>query len=43
MGISVVHPGTGETITAVNLLTVEQLQILLGNIVSNFKGLLLWV
>ncbi|EQE82522.1 abgT transporter family protein, partial [Clostridioides difficile CD68] len=38
MGISVVHPGTGETITAVNLLTVEQLQILLGNIVSNFQG-----
>lgn len=37
-GVSVVHPGTGETITAINLLTKEQLQILLGSIVSNFQG-----
>lgn len=37
-GVSVVHPGTGDTITAVNLLTKEQLQILLGSIVSNFQG-----
>lgn len=37
-GVSVVHPGTGETIQAVNLLTKEQLQILLGSIVSNFQG-----
>ncbi|RDY26917.1 AbgT family transporter [Romboutsia weinsteinii] len=37
-GVSVVHPGTGETIQVVNLLTKEQLQILLGSIVSNFQG-----
>ena len=37
-GVSVIHPGTGETITAVNLLTIEQLQILLGSIVGNFQG-----
>lgn len=37
-GVTVTHPGTGETITAINLLTREQLQILLGSIVSNFQG-----
>lgn len=37
-GVSVVHPGTEETVTAVNLLSVEQLQNLLGSIVSNFQG-----
>lgn len=37
-GVSVVHPGTKETVTAVNLLSVEQLQNLLGSIVSNFQG-----
>lgn len=37
-GVSVVHPGTGETVKAVNLLSVEQLRILLGSIVSNFQG-----
>lgn len=37
-GVTVIHPGTGEKITAVNLLTKEQLQILLGSIVSNFQG-----
>ena len=37
-GVSVVHPGTGETIKVVNLMTVEQIQILLGSIVSNFQG-----
>ena len=37
-GVSVVHPGTGETISVVNLLTKEQLQLILTSIVSNFQG-----
>jgi aminobenzoyl-glutamate transport protein len=37
-GISVKHPGTGETITAVNLLTVSGLHRILGSLVTNFTG-----
>lgn len=37
-GVSVVHPGTGETITAVNLLTVSNLQKILIDFPSNFLG-----
>ena len=37
-GLSVVHPGTGETIAVVNLLSKEQLQLILTSIVSNFQG-----
>lgn len=37
-GLSVVHPGTGETISVVNLLSKEQLQLILTSIVSNFQG-----
>ena len=37
-GVTVIHPGTGEAVTAVNLLSIEQLQNLLGSIVSNFQG-----
>ena len=37
-GASVVHPGTGETITAVNLLTIANLQKILINFPSNFLG-----
>ena len=37
-GLSVVHPGTGETIAVVNLLSKEQLQLLLASVVSNFQG-----
>lgn len=37
-GTSVVHPGTGETITAVNLLTKANLQKILMNFPGNFLG-----
>ena len=37
-GVSAVHPGTGETVTGVNLLSKEQLQLFLNNIVTNFTG-----
>ena len=37
-GLSVVHPGTGETISVVNLLSKEQLQLILTSVVSNFQG-----
>lgn len=37
-GVSVIHPSTGKTITAVNLMTVEGMQKLLTSIVSNFQG-----
>ncbi len=36
--VSVVHPGTGETIEAINLMTKSQLQIFLSSIVKNFQG-----
>ncbi len=38
MGVSVVHPETGETITAVNLLSRDGIQKILGNMVENFTG-----
>ena len=37
-GISAVHPGTGKTITVVNLLTVEGLHQILNKTVSNFTS-----
>jgi aminobenzoyl-glutamate transport protein len=36
--LSVKHPGTGETIRAVNLLSVEGLHKILGGLVTNFTG-----
>lgn len=38
MDISVQHPGTGETIRPVSLLTVEGLHRILSNLVTNFTG-----
>lgn len=38
LGLSVVHPGTGRTITVVNLLSVEGLHRILTGTVSNFTG-----
>ncbi|MCZ6682508.1 MAG: AbgT family transporter, partial [Planctomycetota bacterium] len=38
LGVSVVHPETGETITAVNLLSRDGIQKILGNMVENFTG-----
>lgn len=37
-GVSVTHPGTGETVKAVNLLTVEGLHKILTGLVTNFTG-----
>jgi aminobenzoyl-glutamate transport protein len=37
-GVSVTHPGTGETLTAVNLLTVAGLHRILTGLVTNFTG-----
>ena len=37
-GVSAVHPGTGRTITVVNLLTVEGLHQILNKTVSNFTS-----
>ncbi len=37
-GLSVTHPGTGETVKAVNLLTVEGLHRILTGFVTNFTG-----
>lgn len=37
-GVSVVHPGTGETVAVINLLSKEQLQNILMNVVPNFQG-----
>ncbi len=36
--LSVKHPGTGETIRAVNLLSVEGLHKILGGLITNFTG-----
>jgi len=36
--VSVVHPGTGDEMPALNLLSVPQLQAFLGNFVGNFQG-----
>lgn len=38
VGLSAVHPGTGETITVVNLLTVEGLHRILQKTVTNFTS-----
>ncbi|HQZ96752.1 MAG TPA: AbgT family transporter [Pyrinomonadaceae bacterium] len=37
-GLSVVHPGTGETVKAVNLLSVDGLHRILTGLVTNFTG-----
>lgn len=37
-GASVTHPGTGETVRAVNLMTVEGLHKILTGLVTNFTG-----
>lgn len=37
-GVSVVHPSTHKTITAVSLMTKENLQKILSQIVNNFQG-----
>ncbi|WP_423363492.1 AbgT family transporter [Mycoplasma sp. P36-A1] len=37
-GISVIHPGTKETLKAMNLLSVDQLKIYLGSFVGNFQN-----
>jgi aminobenzoyl-glutamate transport protein len=37
-GLSVTHPGTGETVAAVNLLTVAGLHRILTGLVTNFTG-----
>ncbi len=36
--LSVIHPGTGETIRPVNLMSVEGLHMILTNMVDNFTG-----
>ncbi|MEM7018536.1 MAG: AbgT family transporter [Pseudomonadota bacterium] len=38
LGVSAVHPITGNTVTAVNLLSVEGLHLMLANTVTNFTG-----
>lgn len=38
LDLSVIHPGTGETITPVNLLSKEGLHMILTNMVTNFTG-----
>ena len=37
-GVSVVHPSTKKVVTAVSLLTKENLQKILGQVVGNFQG-----
>ncbi|MCB0809747.1 MAG: AbgT family transporter, partial [Flavobacteriales bacterium] len=37
-GISAMHPGTGETVTPVNLLSMEGLHLILTKMVVNFTG-----
>ncbi|MCL1950561.1 MAG: AbgT family transporter [Turicibacter sp.] len=37
-GVSVIHPATGDTMDAINLLSIPQLQAFLGNVVGNFQG-----
>ncbi|WP_374472080.1 AbgT family transporter [Arenimonas sp.] len=36
--VGVVHPKTGETVTSVNLLSVDGLQRIMGGLVTNFTG-----
>ncbi len=38
LGLEVVHPATGETISAVNLLSVDGLHRILGRLVTNFTS-----
>ena len=38
LGVSVIHPGTGKTIEAVNLLSIPGLHRILTSLVSNFTG-----
>jgi aminobenzoyl-glutamate transport protein len=38
MQLSVIHPSTKEVIRSINLLEKSQIQIFIGNIVSNFQG-----
>jgi aminobenzoyl-glutamate transport protein len=38
LGVSVKHPGTGETVSVVNLLTVPGLHRILTSLVTNFTG-----
>jgi aminobenzoyl-glutamate transport protein len=38
MGVSVIHPATGQTVTVINLLTTEGLQRMLVSLVPNFVG-----
>jgi aminobenzoyl-glutamate transport protein len=38
MGVTVQHPGTGETVSPVNLLSIEGLHRILTNLVTNFTG-----
>ncbi|MGN9165953.1 AbgT family transporter [Tissierellaceae bacterium HCP3S3_D8] len=37
-GTFAIHPGTGERIEAINLLSKESLQVIIGNITGNFQG-----
>ncbi len=37
-GTFAIHPGTGERIEAINLLTKESLQMIVGSITGNFQG-----
>lgn len=37
-GVTAVHPGTGETVVGVNLLSKEQMQLFLTSILTNFTG-----
>ena len=37
-GISAVHPGTGKTITVVNLLSQDGIRMMLNKAVTNFSG-----
>lgn len=37
-GVTAVHPGTGETVSGINLLSKEQMQLFLKSILTNFTG-----
>lgn len=37
-GVTAVHPGTGETVQGINLLSKEQMQLFLKSILTNFTG-----
>ncbi|MGM9533183.1 AbgT family transporter [Intestinibacter sp.] len=37
-GVTAVHPGTGETVVGINLLSKEQMQLFLKSILTNFTG-----